>query len=228
MNGMHFQSSSQSWLRDFLPGLFALILSSAEELEVPCGTLENEITLKLAARIQANLASSEEPFPFQVKCNVRDVTPDGGIAGDHDLEFVPVRIPHHISDITHLYLVVECKRLRFPSKSGPRAGASLYVKEGLIRFCCGQYARAVFDGALLGYVMDGKITEAISAVRRAVDREKASVNAVGNPILRKSPWAETLPNALESKHLRTSTGACSPICIHHLFASMKSASSPVK
>ena len=56
-----------------------------------------------------------------------------------------------------IYFCLECKRLNVVHHGRVRSEASQYVAEGMLRFVSGKYARAVHDGGMLGYVLNGDI-----------------------------------------------------------------------
>ena len=58
----------------------------------------------------------------------------------------------------------EAKRLNAVVSGSLRSLADEYVKEGMQRFVDGKYARKVRHGAMLGYVLDGQVAQAITNV----------------------------------------------------------------
>ena len=68
-----------------------------------------------------------------------------------------------------VFLIYECKRLNVTYPSGKRASlAGDYIEQGMMRFVTGQYARELPFGAMLGYVLDGDVDRASSAIRKAI------------------------------------------------------------
>jgi len=91
--------------------------------------------------------------------------PDFGTElGRNDLRFYP---QNHYGQT--VFFTVECKRLRVKSKSGLRHLADKYVDEGLRRFVDGRYSAGLPCGGMVGYVMDGNVTEGFATVRAAIE-----------------------------------------------------------
>ncbi|MEW5997870.1 MAG: hypothetical protein AB1729_03680 [Pseudomonadota bacterium] len=67
-----------------------------------------------------------------------------------------------------LYLAYECKRLNVVGPSGRSSLATAYVTQGMMRFLTEQYAEGLPVGCLLGYVMDGDVAFASTAVNAAI------------------------------------------------------------
>jgi hypothetical protein len=66
------------------------------------------------------------------------------------------------------YLAYECKRLNVVYSGGRSSLATNYVTEGMMRFLTEQYAEGLPVGCMLGYVMDGDISFAMSQLANAI------------------------------------------------------------
>lgn len=68
-----------------------------------------------------------------------------------------------------VYFAIEAKRLRYKSPKGTLvAGNSQYINEGMMRFVTEQYGPYVQDGAMLGYVFDKNIAQAIRGINSCI------------------------------------------------------------
>lgn len=76
------------------------------------------------------------------------------------------------------YLAYECKRLNV-IHGGTRASlATRYVKDGMMRFLTEQYAQGLPVGCMLGYVMDGDLSFALTQVNSAIDAHNAPLGNI--------------------------------------------------
>jgi hypothetical protein len=66
------------------------------------------------------------------------------------------------------YVAYECKRLNVISGGRRSSLATVYVTKGMMRFITEQYAEGLPIGCMLGYVMDGDVSFAISQVTPAI------------------------------------------------------------
>ena len=112
-----------------------------------------------------------------------------------------------------VYFAFECKLLnvitpqgKFQSLAGP------YVSKGMLRFVTGQYAATLNNGAMLGYVMDGKVAAARRAVEQAIQKQGSQLCL--------APSAQLCNSALipsgkvaETRHLLNSRN----FILYHLF-----------
>ena len=80
------------------------------------------------------------------------------------------------------YLAYECKRLNV-IHNGTRASlATRYVNDGMMRFLTEQYAEGLPMGCMLGYVMDGDMTFALTQVFGAIAAQKTQLAVIDGPI----------------------------------------------
>ena len=80
-------------------------------------------------------------------------------------------------------LFIECKRLNVN-------GASLateYVSKGMMRFVTGQYAPDLPIGAMIGYVMDGQVPEALDSVIRQIRSHLPALRCAESSIIFVAP-----------------------------------------
>jgi hypothetical protein len=113
---------------------------------------------------------------FQIRTQVVELDPmPGEDLGRLDIAFIP---PVPREDI---YFCLECKRLNVVRGGTTRAYASEYVNEGMIRFITGQYARAVRQGGMLGYVLDGDVPRAMDNVEDNI-RQQCKALCILEPV----------------------------------------------
>lgn len=112
------------------------------------------------------------------------------------------------------YLAYECKCLNVTTNQGKRSRAGEYVVHGVLRFISERYSRDLPLGCMLGYVLDGRVSDAGVKVRRAIRTRAAEIDLVGGPAclpaLRSSMQFETT-------HIRANSGI--KIQIRHLLVS---------
>lgn len=70
------------------------------------------------------------------------------------------------------YLAYECKRLNATFPSGSRTLADKYVDEGLMRYVSAQYAQEMPFATMIGYVLDGDLSKALSEVTSQIQKKK--------------------------------------------------------
>lgn len=77
------------------------------------------------------------------------------------------------------YIAYECKRLNVVHGGTRSSLATTYVKDGMMRFLTEQYSEGLPFGCMLGYVMDGDLSFALTKVNTAIDAHKTSLGSVG-------------------------------------------------
>lgn len=98
-----------------------------------------------------------------------------------------------------VYFSIECKRLHVNFPSGFKTLADKYVTEGMYRYFNGQYASGLDKGGMLGYVMDGKVDQAIIDVQAAIESRRADLSMRNTETL-KACSIFTSPQAKETCH----------------------------
>jgi hypothetical protein len=145
-----------------VPDILDLVLSTWLQMPaIPPSTHEDPITEAFCQRLRANRDSGRLPFRIDIQFVELDVSP-GEDQGRLDITFSPA-IPRE-----DIYFCLECKRLNVPSATGLRRYATEYVTRGMIKFVTGQYSSNVRHGGMLGYVFDGDLPGAFSAIARAI------------------------------------------------------------
>jgi hypothetical protein len=166
MNGTggDFDSFADAFPTDLLPAVFALVLKEWPNGPRPEGNpLENRITNRFVGHLQDVMRRTPTPaFKFLPRPKL--------VTADADSESGEVDIyVDSFSRHPDAYFVFECKRLNVPYDSG----ASKYVGEaGMGRFISGQYPTSCDCGGMLGYVMDGNVPVAVTAINKALRDHK--------------------------------------------------------
>lgn len=79
------------------------------------------------------------------------------------------------------YFPVEAKRLFVTYPKGGKASlVADYVNDGMMRYVSGQYASKMTEGAMLGYVCDGAVSEAKEALAARVENESVKLQQAEN------------------------------------------------
>ncbi|MGA8029253.1 MAG: hypothetical protein WB992_19100 [Bryobacteraceae bacterium] len=114
----------------------------------------------------------------------------------------------------NLCLAIECKRLNVLDKDGQRDSlANEYVRKGMLRFVTGQYAPDLPVGGMIGYVMDGDMPFAFSAVKGKI---QADATLLACDLSRSRDLVP--PHSFVTAHSRSSV----PVELRHLLLSVLS------
>ena len=155
------------------PRCVAVLTSQLPEADQP---LEDTITINLvhllsmdppARRLFHWLEFQYEPFGFR---------PDGTAYSKGRIDMALV-----LDGERERYLAYECKRLNVVHHGSRSSFATLYVKEGLVRFVTEQYAENLAVGCMLGYVMDGDVAAAQTKVWAAINHHKSGIGLTAGP-----------------------------------------------
>ena len=190
--------------RDQIPKVILLILDSWETFRAPSEMLEVPLTRALCVHLRRSRDRSVHFFRIDWESHV---LADGAQqAGRIDLKF-----SQGLDE--DVYFSIECKRLRvqFPTRFDTLARQ--YVTEGMLRYFTGQYAEDLDKGGMLGYVMDGNVSEAIHDVTEAIERRRFDLYMSENETLR--PCA-----ALSSRQVRETSHNYGPgnrFIVYHIF-----------
>jgi len=202
-------SGSPSQWSDFfpeelVPDVLILILSSWGEVDKPYSNeREVPITERFLPVLRRNKGLRQLPFAVD-----REIWLDDEDCQEHarlDLRFL-----HGYRE--DVYLAFECKRLNVAYDSGYRSEAGKYVHQGMKRFVQQKYASGLRHGGMIGYVMDGSVDTAISAIEQQMQSNQKML-LLRVPKLNPSALVPEKPNTRESTHHRDHT----VFRIHHLF-----------
>jgi len=158
-----FDHYADAFPTGLLPQIFSVIITEWPNSPRPEGNpLENRITNRFVGHLKNAMRKRALPFNFIPQPALADA--------DSDSESGKVDIYVHSSS-THpdAYFVFECKQLNVQYDSRFATEASAYVGDkGMGCFISGQYPTTCDCGGMLGYVMDGNVPAAASAVNRAL------------------------------------------------------------
>lgn len=204
--------SPEQWL-DFideqLPNLLTLVIDSWEQMRAPAPDApEEQITMTLCGKMKNHRAARE--LMFQIHLESVEVDPaEGEDRGRMDIAFYPMRNREDI------YFCVEAKRLNVVKDGTVRSYASEYVRLGMMRFITGRYAKLARNGAMVGYVADGRVSHAIANVEQNVRNQHVDLGMDPPGELLASTILLNNARARETRHRRRYNS--SPFSIHHLF-----------
>jgi hypothetical protein len=213
---MSFINAPKDWagvIDSKVPDIIKLVTAAWKR--VPPGApdeREDDITTRLCIALQRSRAARK--MMFYIHYQPVELDPARGEEfGRMDIAFYPSGqkwVPRE-----DIYFCLECKRLNVIKNGKPRAYATEYVTQGMVRFVTGQYARAVLHGCMIGYVRDGDVPRAMVNVEASI---KARYIA-----LEMKPPGEFVPSAVfrrlvhvrETHHYRREG---EPLFrIHHMF-----------
>lgn len=137
-------------------------------------TLENRITNQLVLAI---IRSKRLPARIIPQYALLTEKPNGTAHLSSEVDFVIA-----IGDDESVYLACECKRLNVPFPSGKKSLASEYLDDGLGRFSDGKYAAKLPYALMLGFVMDGNVPSAQSALHNSLSSRKSTLNMMMMPV----------------------------------------------
>jgi hypothetical protein len=168
------------WLDSFSPGLIPqiieLVLTSWDAFEKP-GRNEKEvpITRRFRSFLKRRKNALRE-LPVRIDRESVEDDPDSG----EERGRIDIRFTEGYSCREEVYFAFECKRLNVPTRTGCRSLAREYVVQGMMRFVTAQYAAGLEHGGMIGYVLDGNVSNALVAVDR-------SITSTGRALMMKGP-----------------------------------------
>ncbi|MGD0258335.1 MAG: hypothetical protein ABSD29_00755 [Verrucomicrobiota bacterium] len=174
---------------------------------------EDEITGRLAAAMKREKKARR--LGFSIHFQAIPLGPYGPVAARIDFKFLA-------SFDEDAYFAFECKRLRIPQPSGLDHNTDSYVGcEGMGRFIIGKYASGQPHGAMIGYVMDGDIAMAKSAVIALVHARKTELKLTSGPTWEDSRFLPSETDVHQTRHCRElNTGAGAAFTLQHMFLSV--------
>jgi hypothetical protein len=192
-----------------LPQVLNLVLKSWEDMPAPPpNETEDNITVALCRTLMQN--RDARGLMFQIRTQVVELDPmPGEDLGRLDIAFIPL-VPRE-----DIYFCLESKRLNVVKDGKMRSYASEYVRLGMMRFVTGQYSKMVRHGGMIGYVLDGKVSEAMSNVEANI-RERHEELCMSPPgAFQPSAVLSSESRARETHHKRAHEASL--FQIHHLF-----------
>jgi hypothetical protein len=192
-----------------VPDILQLVVATWDAMSPPAlDDGEDAITNTLCRALQQS--RSARGLMFQIRTQVVELEPAiGEPFGRMDIVFIPL-VPRE-----DIYFCLESKRLNVIKDGKSRGYASEYVLFGMLRFVKGQYSKAVRHGGMIGYVLDGDVSKAISNVEANIVSH-ASLLGMNMP-------ATFLPSSILKGDVRarethhTRTAETKAFSLHHVF-----------
>jgi hypothetical protein len=170
---------------------------------------EPDITFRLYCALKRT--KDRNVHPFLIKYEDMEIDADlEKVNGRKDIVFFP-------SCDEDVYLCIEAKRLNAMISGVKHSLADEYVKEGMQRFVDGKYARHVRHGAMLAYVLDKDIDNAMKNVENNIHNRLAQLRMDTNRGFEASTILANDPCAKETHHHRAGENVV--FHIHHIFCS---------
>lgn len=196
--------------QSLIPQVFDYVINSWEQTPVP---EPSELEDVVSDRLYAQMLKSKQRNDFPFLISREDLEFDLELAkesGRKDIVFYPSLQEQDI------YMCLEAKRLNANVSGRKRSCASEYVKDGLQRFVDGKYAKCVRHGAMLGYVLDGDVSNAMGNVEKNIRARTSELGMPEGSGFLDSTIRATDPFARETHHTRKNKNR-EGIRVHHLF-----------
>lgn len=151
-------------IEDFIPDILAMVLDAWSSFVKPLPT-DHEVPITRKFRLKLLQQRDLKNLPLKIE---REVTIDDPKTGE---EIGRIDLCLTYSCRSEVYFAFECKRLNVINKNGRTSSfAKEYVMNGMTRFVGSepQYAIGLKQGGMIGYVVNGKIDSAITAVNKQV------------------------------------------------------------
>lgn len=192
-----------------VPEILSLVIASWEGMRSPSpDEREDSISVELWRALRRNRTARE--LMFQVDTQQVELEPmPGEDIGRLDIAFRPL-IPRE-----DIYFCLECKRLNVVKGGETRAYASEYVTFGMLRFVTGQYAKAVRQGGMVAYVLDGNISRAMTNVETNIRSQHSALRMDPPGAFQPSTVLKDDARVRETHHHRAHE--TNLFRIHHLF-----------
>jgi hypothetical protein len=192
-----------------VPEILSLVTTSWAAMPSPASDeTEDNITNALCRTLMQNRTA--RGLMFQVRTQVVELDPmPGEDLGRLDIAFIPL-VPRE-----DIYFCLESKRLNVLKNGELRAYASEYVRLGMLRFVTGQYSRMVRHGGMIGYVLDGRVSDAMTNVEANIRQRHEELCMTPPGAFQPSAMLTSDSRARETHHKRSHE--TSLFRIHHVF-----------
>jgi hypothetical protein len=202
-----------SWKKDLfpdalIPDMLELVVETWKIFKKP-NRLDHEVPIskEFVKKLQAK-KNRQGDLPFKIR---PELVVYGDEDGRMDICFDYIGTPRE-----DIYFAFECKRLRipYPPPSKLATNNSDYVgDQGMMCFVTGKYGGSVTNGGMIGYVMDGKVSPAITSVGKLIKSKQAGLKLSRNTGLESSSLLPHFKNIKETKH----AFGKKKFTIHHVF-----------
>jgi len=197
-------------IESLVPEIMDLVISTWKEMSPPPDAYEDPTTEELCRCLRQNRHNSK--LPFRIDIQMVELDPAvGQDQGRMDIVFSPM-LPRE-----DIYFCLECKRLNVINNGHVRSYATEYVTHGMMRFVSGKYSAVGRNGGMLGYVLDGNITQAIENVSRIIQNRHLDLGMQPPGHINTSTVRPGDSRVRETQHKRRHNS--DPFQIHHIFVS---------
>ena len=129
---------------------------------------------------------------------------------------IDIRLSPSWMDYSQIYFAWECKRVGDKRVDGKYAALiPEYITEGILRFIDEEYAAGLDDAGMLGYVLDGDVTNIVDDINVSMCHPRRTRPLPAADHLAPVSAVGTFKNVYQSSHKRVSSQM--PIRLHHLF-----------
>ena len=196
-------------IEQMVPDVLNLVITTWEAMPLPnANASEDDITNQLWRALVQN--RNARKLPFQIRTQVVELDPaEDADIGRMDIAFIAL-VPRE-----DIYFCLESKRLNAIKDGKRRAYASEYVRFGMLRFVTGQYSSAVRHGGMMGYVIDGDISRAMSNVEANIREQFAALGMAPPGEFVASSIITGDPRVRETRHKRAHDPSL--FHLHHAF-----------
>ncbi|MGD1156869.1 MAG: hypothetical protein ABSA41_13690 [Terriglobia bacterium] len=203
-----------------VPEILTLVIASWQEMPSPApDEKEDNITIALCRTLTQDRTA--RGLMFQIRTQVVELDPmPGEDLGRLDIAFIPL-VPRE-----DIYFCLESKRLNVVKNGKLRTYASEYVRLGMLRFVTGQYSRMVRHGGMIGYVLDGNISDAMTNVETNIRQRHEELCMTPPGAFQPSAVLMGDTRARETHHHRANETIL--FRIHHMFMASQFPFSPLQ
>ena len=195
---------------DLLPTILDLVLESWKVFQMPVPT-EHEVPITKRFCDCLRQWKDRSRVPFTIWTESEELEPGSGeLLGRIDL-----RLLHGYRE--QVYFAFECKRLNVVANGKRSSLTGDYVKKGMMRFITGQYAEGLDKGGMLGYVMDGKVGDAVGFVKKAVESWRTMLKMQQASTLTTCSIRPQNSGVRQTRHRQDKR----PFLIYHLFLAVR-------
>lgn len=193
---------------DLIPDILNMVLDVWNVFKDNCDeTLEVPIT----KRFRSHLEQYKDLKMLPIRIDREAIVDD--ISTEKEIGRIDLRLTHGYR--SEVYFAFECKRLNVVDKNSRTSSlAKEYVMNGMTRFVGSepQYAIGLKQGGMIGYVMNGKIDGAITAVNKQIKDHNKDLQMKPSKGLNPS---SRFPNSLTRESLHHLPDH--EFTIHHVF-----------
>lgn len=207
---------SDTFPEDLIPRVLNAAVDAWAAMDKP-GPAELEVPITRRFKHTLKQVKDFNRLPFRVEREaVEDDPATGQELGRIDIKLLPA-----VSAREDVYFAFECKRLNVQDGISRRTLAPEYVTEGMMRFTTGQYAASMRQGGMIGYVLDGRVDEAIRLVGNNIASRAVELCMQEPASLGPSTRCPSLAIARETVH----SLSLRVFILHHLFLPCDAANS---